>query len=484
MSKASRVSHEPGTPSPRHAVVIGGSLAGLCVARVLADHFERVTVVDRDRFPEVGEHRTGVPQSHHAHALLLRGKRELELLFPGFEAAVLEHGAQKLDFLQSFAVSRKWGWAPRGKSARSLWASRPLLEGVARELAQKHERIHFVEKTTVEGLVVDRAGPLRVAGVRAAHTGGPGEEIPADLVVDASGRGTKAPRWLEALGLPRPDEQVVESYAGYASRFYERPAPAARPRDWWWEGLWIEMEPPDLPRGGVAFPLEGNRWLVTAVGMGKDYPPDDERGFLDFLESLSSPILARAVAHAKPLTDIVINRSTTNRFRHYETWKARLDGFVALGDSVCAFNPLYGQGMSAAAGCSSILRDALREHGPDPRTLPRAFFAKQAAFLKSVWWLASGADFAWPTTEGDRPPGAALVAPYMQLVLEASHSDLAIQRRVGPVFHLVADARMLFSPSMIAAVVRSTILRRMKLRGTPMTRRSSLPPGSLAGAEG
>lgn len=459
-----------------HAVVVGGSMAGLAVARVLADHYARVTVLDRDRFPESSDHRRGVPQSHHAHALLARGQLELESLFPGLESELLARGARKLEMLQAFAVSRRWGWAPRAECGRaSLWCSRALLETLVRDRVRRHGRIELVPETTVDALLVDKTAEPRATGVRAVRAGEPARDVRADLVVDASGRGSKAPKWLEAVGLPRPEEDTVEAFAGYASRFYERPNESTRPKDWWWEGLWIDPEPPNLPRGGVAFPIEGNRWLVTAVGMGKDYPPADEAGFRAFLSSLASPILADAVARATPVSDIVTNRSTTNRFRHYETWKPALHGFLATGDGVCAFNPIYGQGMSAAAVSASILARALAEHGPGSAALPRVFFRDQAQFLRGVWRLASGADFAWPSTEGRREPGARLVAPYMRLVLESAHLDLAVYPHVLRVLSLTAPPSRLFSPRMVGRVLWSTLRRRLGARPGRSEKRAPFP---------
>src|SRR5436190_4964468 len=111
------------------AVVIGGSIAGMCAARALARHVEHVTIFDRDTWPDTPEHRIGVPQSHHAHALLARGQRELERLFPGFEKEMLDGGALSMDITKGMAVLRKWGWGPRTASGlETLWASRPLVE--------------------------------------------------------------------------------------------------------------------------------------------------------------------------------------------------------------------------------------------------------------------------------------------------------------------------------------------------------------------
>ncbi|MGH7434531.1 MAG: NAD(P)/FAD-dependent oxidoreductase [Polyangiaceae bacterium] len=459
------------------ALVVGGSMAGMCAARVLADHVDEVTIVDRDVCPSTPEHRIGVPQSHHVHALLARGQRELDRLFPGFTGAVLAKGGNQIDAPSRFATLRRWGWQPVVECGlQSLWASRTLLESVVREKVRAVRNVSVRERTSAIELLVDRGDRARVRGLKVRTESG-AEDIAADLVIDASGRGSKAAQWLTAAGLPAPDDETVEPFAGYASRFYRRPRAEERPPEWWWDGLWIEGVPPDFPRGGVAFPIEGDRWLVTAVGFAKDYPPGDERGYVEFLESLASPIIARAVARCEPLSDIVVNRSTTNRFRRYDTWTGALDGFLALGDAVCAFNPVYGQGMSTAAVCACLLEETLRSVGPSPRGLPPAHFAAQAEFLKSVWALASGADFVWPTTVGRRPRGGALFRPYLHLLGESLHCDPELMRRVIGVFHLVEHPRKAAAPATVGAVIGSTIRRRLRggLRA-PSIAHGTLPP--------
>jgi 2-polyprenyl-6-methoxyphenol hydroxylase-like FAD-dependent oxidoreductase len=464
----------------RQAVVIGASVAGMCAARVLSEHVERVVIVDRDVCPTGADHRIGVPQSHHAHALLARGKNELERLFPGFEQAMVAGGALKIDYSAHFAVLRQWGWAPVAPCGlESLWASRPLIESIVRGKLRSLPNVILRDRASVVDLRIERGDRARVTGVSVRGEDGM-EPIDAEIVVDASGRGSKAPHWFESAGLPSPAEDVVEAYAGYASRFYQRPSAEERPAGWWWDGLWIEGVPPRFPRGGVAFPIEGNRWLVTAVGFAKDYPPGDEAGYLEFLASLASPALARAVARCKPLSDVVVNRSTTNRFRHYESWAAELDGFLAIGDGVCSFNPVYGQGMSAAAASASELENAIKKVGLSPRALPRAHFAAQARFLSAVWSLASGADFVWPTTTGNRPPGAALMRPYLQLLGESAHADPAVLRKMVPIFHLLEHPSAVASPAAFAAVLGSTIKRRLRdgLR-VPSIPHGTMPPSAV-----
>jgi flavin-dependent dehydrogenase len=457
------------------AVVVGGSIAGMCAARVLCDFYDEVMLVDRDVFPTEAGMRSGIPQSRHAHALLARGQSELERLFPGFVAAMTAAGAQLFDPGVGLAMRRAPGWQDVGPGGiDTLWASRDLLEHSVRSLLRKHGVVQLRERTAAIGLRCADNAPRRVTGLRVRSEGQGEQTLDADLVVDASGRNTHAERWLQEHGLPLPTTQRVDAHAGYASRFYQPPTGAQRPKEWWWRGLWVEFQP-DLPRGAVIFPIENDRWLLTAVGFGGDYPPTDETGFLAFLETLSSKSIARAIARATPISDITGNRSMANVFRRYDAWDAELRGFLALGDSVCAFNPIYGQGMSTAAASAGLLAGVLREHGKGPG-FERAFFATVGGFLGDVWNLATGADFLWPTTEGERPHVPAPIAAYLGLAMESAHCDAQLRKHIIPVFNLTGSMRLFFDPRFAAQVLAASAARRLRARLGVTTLAPDLPP--------
>jgi 2-polyprenyl-6-methoxyphenol hydroxylase-like FAD-dependent oxidoreductase len=434
------------------AVVVGGSIAGMCAARVLFDAYDEVVIVDRDHYPSEAIARSGVPQSRHAHALLARGQEELERSFPGFVAAMRAGGALMFDAGSGFAMRRRPGWQDVGPNGvETLWSSRDLLEFTVRSLLRKQTKVQLREGTQVLGLRAERGSALRVSGVRIRSEAFGEHELSADLVMDASGRNTRADEWLRELGLPLPETQRVDAHAGYASRFYKAPPPERRPKEWWWQGLWVEWQH-GLPRGAVIFPIEGDRWLVTCAGIGGDHPPTDEAGFLAFLETLSSPAVAQAVALAEPLSPISGNRSLANVYRRYDQWSHELHGFVASGDSVCAFNPIYGQGMSSAAACSSLLGQVLRERGARAG-FERQHFRRQGEFLTSVWNLATGADFQWPTTEGPRPRVPPGVGEYFNLALTCAHNDARLRRHLAPVFNLTSPISRFFHPPFMAKVL-------------------------------
>jgi 2-polyprenyl-6-methoxyphenol hydroxylase-like FAD-dependent oxidoreductase len=465
----------------RHAIVIGGSMAGLCAARILSDFYDKVTVVDRDAYPEGAHERPGVPQSRHVHALLMRGRIELDNLFPGFERTMIERGALEINFGLDFATLRRDGWAPR-RSTRiaTLFASRVLIEETARGLLRKIPNIELIERADATGFIVERGGAIRVTGLDVVpRDGRPAFKLTGDLIVDASGRATKCPTWITALGLALPDEQVVDSHTGYASRWYKGAEPGKRPAEWWWKGAWIDPTGDEVEYAGVLFPVEGNRFIVTLAGWGGNYPPSDEEGFTARLSRLRSPIIAQEVAIAEPMSKVYSYRQMANRWRHYDTWKARLDGFIALGDSTCAFNPVYGQGMTSGALGALILRDCLKEGGTSDPELPRKFFKRLGRFQADPWGMATGADFRFAGTEGRRPFSSRILGPLLDTMFKAGETDAEIQDRLGEVINMVKPPSALFEGPMLYRFARAWMHRLVHgapKEGTP----GEMPPLSAA----
>jgi len=466
-----------------HAIVIGGSMAGMCAARILADHFDKVTIVDRDRYPDGAFERAGVPQSRHVHVLLARGRIELENLFPGFEQTMLSRGAIDTDFGWDFAALRVTGWAPREVyGIKLLHASRVLLEAVVRELLRKHRNLAFIEGTRITELIANE-NRSRVLGVKTiasddrATTG----ELRADLVVDASGRSSKAPNWLQDLGLPAPDEIVVDSHSGYASRWFNAPTGDRRPKEWWWKGAWVDPKIDENPYAGVLFPVENDRWVVTIAGVGKNYPPADEAGYTEMLSRLRSPLLAEAVKLAEPISDVYAARSMANRWRRYDQWPARLDGFVALGDSACAFNPVYGQGMTTGALSALTFRDVIAKYGLDHPELPRKFQIAQAELQEAPWGMATGADFAVPGVTGHRPIASRLFDPFFALIMQHSADDPVVRMTVGKVIHMLRPPSDLFTPAFLGRAAVN-VVRGIAKRKPIETSFSPMPPAQWANA--
>lgn len=440
-----------------HAVVIGGSIAGLLAGRVLADAFEQVTIIERDHFPARPEARKGVPQARHVHVLLKRGQMILEDLFPGIDAELTAAGVPTVDWIADSQALGARGWLPRFPSGLTgLSPSRDLLEWRIRQRLASHERIAFKEACDVIGLLPDRSAS-GIAGVRVrprneeARQIGGAEDLAADFVVDASGRDSHAPAWLEALGYAPPQETVINSFLGYASRCYQPPDDGRVD----WKLLLLPRQPPALKRGGAVYLLEGNRWIVTLSGGGKDYPPTDEAGFLEFARSLAHPALYDAIKDAQPLSPIAGYRRTENRWRHYERLNRWPEGFVAVGDAVCAFNPVYGQGMSVAALGAATLGQLLREQPTGDLTGLSRRYQKALAKLTAVpWQLATGADFRYAETEGGRPDRKARLSwRYGDAVRALAQDNRRVYQTFLEVAHLLKPPTALFEPAILAQVV-------------------------------
>lgn len=443
-----------------HALVIGGSIAGLLAARVLVNHFDRVTIVERDRFPEQPKPRQGVPQASHIHVLLAQGLRILEQLFPGLEKELMAVGASPIDWIGDWSMLGSWGWAPRFRSSlNSVTCSRYLIDWAIRRRLSSCDNVQFLENCQVTDLLTDDQ-KSKVTGVR-LRFGAEAEqaiqhqsrELAAALVVDASGRRSSLPKWLVTNGYEPPQETVINPFLGYATRWYERPENFQAD----WRGLSVVAKPPNHRRAGYLYPIEGNRWLVTLQGIGGDYPPNDEASFLSFASSLRSSILYETIQGAKPVSPIYSYRGTENRLRHYENLSRLPEGLVALGDAVCAFNPIYGQGMTVAANGALILNNCLHQQLKNKSSL-RGFsqrFQKRLAQVNTTPWLmATGADLRWPTTEGGQPNGMdRLKHQYLDRVLRLGVNHPEVYRTFGEVAHMLKPPTALFRPDIVAQVV-------------------------------
>jgi 2-polyprenyl-6-methoxyphenol hydroxylase-like FAD-dependent oxidoreductase len=444
---------------PRQAVVLGAGISGLVAARVLANHFDRVIVVEPDRLPTDPSPRTGTPQCRHVHILLSSGRDILERLFPGFLSDLAEGGAPLLDGIYDVLWLNPFGWGIRYRSkhwARS--ASRPLYEFAIRRRLTQNPRVTFVEERAGVGLLASGDGS-QVHGVRirrrerGGEPGGAEEELSADLVVDASGRGSHATQWLRDLGYPAPPTTELNAFFGYSTRLYRlRPDPA---RDW--QGLYVQVAPPADLRGSLFLRLENDQWIATLGGSGKDYPPTDEAGFLEFARSLRSPLIYDAIKDAEPLTDISSTRSMTNLWRHYDKLPRWPDGFIVLGDAACAFNPVYGQGMSVAAKEAMLLDACLRRPRPagDLTGLAGRFQKELPRTIRPVWTLASGSDLRVPGVEGGLPGRSdRFVNWYIDRVIALATEDILAREFFTEVLNLNRPATSLFDPRLVVRVLR------------------------------
>jgi 2-polyprenyl-6-methoxyphenol hydroxylase-like FAD-dependent oxidoreductase len=410
--------------SNRRAVVIGGSISGLTAACALSHSFERVTVLERDPLPDGPGHRQGVPQARQLHVVLPLGVRVLDDLFPGFERELRDAGCPVFDEVRDSPWFGAQGWRARSDSDVHLFGfSRPLFEHLLRQRLRAIENVEIVQGT-VDGLSAE-AGGERVTGVTVSKPD-PGR-LEADLVVDASGRGSKAPRWLERLGYERPAEQHVRAHFGYASRLVRVPE-GTMPDGI--EGL-ITMPFPGHTKGGLILPADNGRHTLCCIGAVKDYPPADEEGFYEYLRQAPSPLLAEIAERCEPVTEITTYHHPGNQLRLWGELERRPRRFLPIGDAVASFNPIYGQGMTVAAFEAAKLRDRIALLGGDLDALADEFQADLAAAVAFPYAMATQADSAYPETEYvDAEPAPAEALEFFATVEQVATEDPAVARDI------------------------------------------------------
>ncbi len=431
-----------------HAIVVGGSITGLLATRALTEHFRSVTLIERDRFPDDSSFRKGVPQMRHVHVLLKQGERIIAHYFPELLPELIAGGAHLIDMGGDLRWFNFGNWKTRFKSGVDFFCqSRGFLEMKIRRCLALLPEVRILDECDVAGYTID-AG-RRIDGVKVHRAGGTEEHLAADLVVDASGRGSRTPQWLEQLGFGKPAEIEVKVDVGYASRFYRRPKDG--PADW--TGLMIYPKPPET-RLGVMFPVEDNRWMLTLVGWFGDHPPTDESGFLEFAKSLPVPDLYDAIKDAEPISPIASHRFPSNRRRLYERMRRFPDGLVVLGDALCSFNPIYGQGMTTGALGVKLLDESLSESGAraDSRQVTgfsHHYQRKLAKVIDSPWMLTTTEDFRNPSTEGRRAWWTSALCWYTARIHRLTWSDRYTARRFLEVMHLTARPTALFHPKIV-----------------------------------
>jgi 2-polyprenyl-6-methoxyphenol hydroxylase-like FAD-dependent oxidoreductase len=431
-------------PGRSRVVVIGASVAGLFAAAAAAGRADSVLVIERDRLPTTPTPRGGVPQGSHQHVLLHRGLIAAEQLLPGLRDDLVRAGAVPIDTGDLLWLGPS-GWSvSAGREFEILCATRPLLEHVVRARVAALPHVELRDHTEVRGLRVDGD---RVTGVHLRD----GAHEHADLVVEAGGRNSHLAAWLRAAGLPTADEQVVDARIGYASRLYRAD------RSWFGgTGLFI-LTTPQTPTGASALPVEDGRWLVTAVGVGDHRPPRDEAGFHTFLTGLRDPAVADFAARATPAGPISRHRRTANHRRHYERLRPWPHGLIVLGDALCAFNPIYGHGITVAALQSLDLRAALTS--TPPADLGHRLLRRITRRAALPWSIATSEDCRYPTCNGRLGLVRTQLGRYTHALDGLSaHGDTHARRATAAVYHLMAPPTRLLHPRLLAATARAALL--------------------------
>lgn len=450
------------------AVVLGGGMAGLLAARVLADAYSEVLVVDRDKLIGVSGPRRGVPHGRHAHALLARGQQILDELFPGLTAELGAAGVPAGDL----ACDLRWYFngqrlQPGHTGLLSVSATRPVLESYVRQRVSALPNVGFAERCDILAPATAPSG--RVAGVLVRHADdGLEERIAADLVIDATGRGSRTPAWLAELGYQRPDEDKVKIGLAYTTRHFRlRSDPY---------GTDLSINPvasPANPRGAFFPKLPGDKSMLSLTGILGDHPPTDHEGFLAFAKSLPVPDIYEAIRDAEPLDDPVTFQFPASIRRRYERLTRFPEGLLVMGDGVCSFNPVYGQGMTVAAIEAITLRDHL-DHG---RPKPRQFFRDISRAIDAPWDISASGDLSFPDVEGRRTLKVRLGNAYIARLHAAAAHDGRLTASFMRAAGLVDPPQALMRPSVVLRV-----LRQGKSRSASVPARSADAAASEANA--
>jgi 2-polyprenyl-6-methoxyphenol hydroxylase-like FAD-dependent oxidoreductase len=435
----------------KQTVVIGAGMAGLTAAGALAEHFDNVVVLERDSLPSEPMHRAGTPQARHVHALLFSGQRALNELFPGFEQDLVRAGAVPLTAGLDVRVERP-GYDPfpqRDLGWCGYAASRPAIERAVRHRVESRANITLCQRCRVQEVLPTPNGEA-VTGVRYENGGGESETISADLVVDASGRGAPTLGLLRSLGRPLPEETTIGIDLGYGTCIFSIPDDASTD----WKGVMTFGQAPHNSRGGLMLPLEGNRWMVTIGGRHADVPPGDGEGFLTYAKALRTPTIYNAIRHAKRLDGVARYGFPESVRRHFERLDSFPRGLLPIGDAICCFNPVYGQGMSVAAMEACLLKRLLENSGEtgDPiAELASTFFKEMQALLETPWSVAT-LDFAFPQTRGQRPADFDMTLKFGIALIRLAAEDPAVHKLTLEVQHLLKPRSVYRDPDLVRRV--------------------------------
>jgi len=434
--------------SDKHAIVIGASVSGLMAAAVLHDRAYRVTVLDRDRLPLANESRKAIPQGHHAHGLLCGGIMALEDILPGATNELLACGAVDADIASDVRFFNEGQPLARFPSdLRSLLMSRPLFEGYLRTRVRQLPNVTILDGLDVVELIAKQGV---ICGVRAKARGSAEltHGMSADLVVDASGRGSRLNGWLQRLGFEPAPEERVHTDIRYASCTYRRRSDDAGGA----RGLIAAVAPPDK-RSGVVLAQEDDRWMVTLVGCLGDVPEPTHHGMREFARGLSNSAIYELMRGAEPLSEPVGMRFPFSQRCRYELLTRFPEGVLAIGDTLCSFNPSFGQGMSVAALQAVALRDCLREQDGSPW---KQLFRETAKIIDTPWTIAVGADLAYPEVEGKRSIVGNLLGRYVRALRRGAVHDPHLGYAFLRVAQLLDDPSALLKPSLALRTLRAS----------------------------
>jgi 2-polyprenyl-6-methoxyphenol hydroxylase-like FAD-dependent oxidoreductase len=435
------------------AVVLGASISGLLAARVLADFYSSVTVVERDVLPDRPVTRRGVPQGGLPHIPQARSTQIMGELFPGILDELVAAGARVWNdgdlsrIWMSFGGHRilRSGTIPNPESLTTYYVSRPFLEWSLCRRLRAIPNVVFLDGTDAVRLTSTRDGRRVTDVVVARRDSGAEMILAADLVVDATGRGSRTPLFLDELGYRRPREDELMVRVGYAGLTLHVAPGTLR------ENITVAAPQPSYPVGFAMFACENDTYALGVQTVAGQDPPADRATLLAHLAEIAPPHVLDAARRADPLTDIIHYRFPANRWRRYDKMRRAPDGLIVIGDAMCSFNPLYGQGMSVAAIEAVILRDCLQQ---GDQNLARRFFRASAKEIRVAWQAAISSDLTLPQILGPRPLSVRITNAYTDRVLAAAETDPVVAQQFLRLISMVDPPSRLVRPSTMLRVIK------------------------------
>ena len=430
-------------------------MAGLFTARVLSEHFKKVYLVERDPILDQPQPRKSQPQAHHAHILLAKGLVTMQNYFPDLLDILKSSGATVCDPGQTMVWNCYGNYrTPFALGRQNVFVSRPFLEWKIRQQVLNLENLEVLSGYSVDHLLIDQhRQQVTDVQITPLQNKQASTILRGDLIVDASGRGSRSGKWLKSLGYEKPEESKVSCGTGYTSRIYQRnPEKSGVPK-------WVAITPdaPKEQRGGAALPVEGNRWLVSLSGWHGDHALNNEADFQAFAKSLPAPDLYNIVSQNQPLSDFFVHKFPCSLRRHFEKLARFPQGYLVLGDAVCSFNPIYGQGMTSSILQAAALDTLLKERKGALRNIAQPYFQRIAKLIDTPWQIAVGEDFRFPQTMGKKRPGTDLINAYLSHVHRTTHTDPVVCKVFIEVLNMLAPPTRLFRPQIIGRVLRSVL---------------------------
>jgi len=435
------------------AVVIGAGIAGMAAAGALANRFAEVTVLERDSVADAQTPRAGASQGWHSHGLLAGGLAALDTLFPNIGEDFARAGAVPVRFNRDFReeLPSSGPMPQRDFGLCGYTMTRPLIEAVLRQCLQRHANVRIQQNTQVLGIEMDANGE-RVTGVQSTTVEGrPVTTMEADLVVDASGRGQFTEEVLQIVVPSKVRETAIGINLCYTTAIMKTPNDA--PTDW--KLVLTHADAPRSSRRALLLPIEGGCWLMSVVGRGTDRPPAEWHALLDYMRELSTATIYDAVKKAKPVGRLARFLFKESVWRHFEDLESFPTGLLPIGDAICRFNPVYGQGMTVAAKEAVLLRELLAARASQPNPLEglgQEFLGEAKYLIETPWTMAAIPDFAFPTTRGDRPADLEQSRRFARALSRIAARDEDVHRLATEVWHMLKPRRAYREPDLMRRI--------------------------------